>query len=121
MDAGRSEFDRVARAAQLDQLIRSIENRITVEALIVAGDLNLDWDNTQDRELLFDFRDRLGLARAVNGKQSQRGWTVLDYIFYRSGTQTNLTVLESGEDVNFVSGALSLSDHPALFARFSIY
>ena len=121
MDAGRSEFDRVARAAQLDQLIRSIENRITVEALIVAGDLNLDWDNTQDRELLFDFRDRLGLAGAVNGKQSQRGWTVLDYIFYKSGTQTNLKVLESGEDVNFVSGALSLSDHPALFARFSIY
>ena len=121
MDAGRSKFDRSARAAQLDQLIRSIENHVTVEALIVAGDLNLDWDNAEDRLLLLDFRDRLGLTRAENGNQAERGWTVLDYIFFRNGTQTNLMVLDSGEDKNFVSGALPLSDHPALFARFGVY
>ncbi len=121
LDAGGSESDRVARAAQLDQLIQAIENHVTDEGLIVAGDLNLDWDNTEDRDLLFDFRNRLGLTRAENGNQSERGWTVLDYIFFRNGTQTNLMVLDSGEDKNFVSGAIPLSDHPALFARFGVY
>ena len=78
LDAGRSDLDRAARAAQLDQLILAIHRHVSDQALIVAGDLNLDWDNSKDRELLFDLRDRLGLARAEKGVQAEHGWTVLD-------------------------------------------
>ena len=120
LDAGRSDSDRAARAAQLDQLILAIDRYVSDQALIVAGDLNLDWDNSKDRELLFDFRDRLGLARAGKGVQAVHGWTVLDYIFYRSGKHTTLTLAGSGEDRRFFSGGIALSDHPALFARFNI-
>ena len=120
LDAGRSDLDRAARAAQLDQLILAIDRYVSDQALIVAGDLNLDWDNSKDRELLFDFRDRLGLARAGKGVQAVHGWTVLDYIFYRSGKHTTLTLAGSGEDRSFFSGGIALSDHPALFARFNI-
>ena len=121
LDAGRGDLDRAARAAQLDQLILAIDRYVLDQALIVAGDLNLDWDNSKDRKLLFDFRDRLGLARAEKGDQAEHGWTVLDYIFFRSGRNTKLVVVGSGEDSAFVSDDVPLSDHPALFARFSIH
>ena len=121
LDAGRSDLDRAARAAQLDQIVRVVDGYVSDQALIVAGDLNLDWDNPEDRELLFDFRDRLGLARAEKGVQAEKGWRVLDYIFFRSGKQTTLKVATSGEDRTFVSGGVPLSDHPALFVRFNIH
>ena len=121
LDAGRNDSDRAARGAQLNQLILTIDNYVSNQALIIAGDLNLDWDNSKDRELLFDLRDRLGLTRAEKGVQAERGWSVLDYIFYRSGRNTKLVVVGSGEDSAFVSGDVPLSDHPALFATFSIH
>ena len=121
LDAGRSDFDRAARAAQLNQLILAIDRYVLDQALIVAGDLNLDWDNSKDRELLLDFRDRLGLAQAAKGVQAEQGWTMLDYIFYRSGELTTLSLAGSGEDRTFVSGSMPLSDHPALFARFNLH
>ena len=121
LDAGRNDSDRAARGAQINQLILAIENYVSNQALIVAGDLNLDWDNSKDQELLFDLRDRLGLTRAEKGVQAERGWSVLDYILYRSGRNTKLVVVGSGEDSAFASGDVPLSDHPALFARFSIH
>ena len=114
-------MDRAARAAQLDQLVLVVDGYVSDQALIVAGDLNLDWDNPKDRELLFDFRDRLGLVRAENGVQAEKGWPVLDYIFFRSGKHTILTVARSGEERTFVSDGMPLSDHPALFAEFNIH
>ena len=90
------------------------------EAIILAGDLNLDWQSAEDRELLLQFRDHLQLTRAESGSQAERGWPVLDYIYFRDGMNANLEVLDSGEDSDFKNASGPLSDHPALFVRFSV-
>ena len=90
------------------------------EAIILAGDLNLDWQSPEDKALLLHFRDRLKLTRAGQGLQAKRGWRVLDYIYFRSGSSTTLTVMDSGEDLSFTADSEPLSDHPALFVKFSV-
>ena len=120
LDAGRSKLDRDARASQLNQIVFAMQELANNEAIILAGDLNLDWQSTEDRELLLQFRDRLKLTRAESGSQAERGWPVLDYIYFRDGMNTNLEVLDSGEDIQFRNNSGPLSDHPALFVRFSV-
>ena len=120
LDAGRSAHDRVARASQLEQIASAMQATAQGEAIILAGDLNLDWQSPEDKALLLHFRDRLKLTRAGQGLQAKRGWRVLDYIYFRSGSSTTLTVLDSGEDLSFTADSEPLSDHPALFAKFSV-
>ena len=45
MDAGRRDSDRASRKQQLEHIIRTIKQRTSSEALIVAGDLNLNSKN----------------------------------------------------------------------------
>ena len=120
LDAGRSASDRAARASQLEQIASAMQATAQDEAIILAGDLNLDWQSPEDKALLLHFRDRLKLTRAGQGLQAKRGWRVLDYIYFRSGSSTTLTVLDSGEDLSFTADSEPLSDHPALFAKFSV-
>lgn len=120
LDAGRSEPDREARASQLEQIALTLEAEATNEAILFAGDLNLDWDTQADNKLLKDFVGRLNLVAAQKGGDVSNGWATLDYIYYRSGEKTSLTLIGSGEDIAFTSEAKPLSDHPALFARFGI-
>ena len=121
LDAGRNTSDRQARATQLKQILAKVRKETAGEALIVAGDFNLDWEDPQDRTLLEAFRKDLQLINSVKEIQADRGWPILDYIFYRNGTTTTLEVLETGEDKAFQNDVGPLSDHPALFIRLLIY
>lgn len=143
LDAGRSTSDRKVRSKQLNQILTKVKPVTSEEALIVAGDLNLKWNDPEDRELLEDFiadlrltdsfmvQDDYKRAKAVNiashfelddkrETQSERSWPILDYIFYRNGRTTSLEVLEVGEDKDFQYENGPLSDHPALFLRLRI-
>ena len=121
LDAGRTTSDRQARATQLKQIVAKVKKEAAGEALIVAGDLNLDWEDPQDRALLEAFRKELGLINSGQEVQADSGWPILDYIFYRNGRATTLEVLETGEDKAFQNDVGPLSDHPALFIRLLIY
>ena len=117
LDAGRSEDDRAARSRQLDTIVRTDDERARGEALIVAGDLNLDQSDPADMQLLESFKSRLGLRDSGARGRAENGWSVLDYILLRDGTGASLRVLEAGEATGFQHDAAPLSDHPALFAQ----
>lgn len=121
LDAGRNTSDLKARANQLKQIVTKARKEIAGEALIVAGDLNLYWEDPKDRALLEAFEKDLGLMNSFKGVQKERGWPILDYILYRNGKGTTLEILETGEDPAFQNDAGPLSDHPALFMRLLIY
>ena len=120
LDAGRSTSDRRVRAEQLNQILAKVKQLTAKEALIVAGDLNLRWNDPKDRALLENFMTDLSLKDSIKGTQSERGWAILDYILYRNGQTTLLEVLEVGEDLGFKYENGPLSDHPALFIKFLI-
>ena len=117
LDAGRSTSDRKVRADQLNQILAKVEKVIDGEALIVAGDLNLRWNDPQDSHLLETFKKDLGLLDSFGGVKNRPS---LDYILYRNGTDTTLEVLEVGIDPDFQYDNKPLSDHPALFIRLLI-
>jgi len=117
LDAGRSTSDRRVRAEQLNQILAKVEKVIDGEALIVAGDLNLRWNDPQDSHLLETFKKDLGLLDSFGGVKNRPS---LDYILYRNGTDTTLEVLEVGIDSDFQYDNKPLSDHPALFIRLLI-
>ena len=120
LDAGRSTSDRKVRADQLNQILAKVEKVIDGEALIVAGDLNLRWNDPQDSHLLEAFKKDLGLLDSFGGVKSDKNRPSLDYILYRNGTDTTLEVLEVGIDSDFQYDNKPLSDHPALFIRLLI-
>ena len=120
LDAGRSTSDRKVRAEQLNQILNKVKPVTSGEALIVAGDLNLRWNDPEDRALLENFMTDLTLKDSLGGIQSEKGWPILDYILYRNGQTTSLEVLEVGEDLGFKYENGQLSDHPALFIRMLI-
>ena len=120
LDAGQSELDRLARASQLDQIALALEADASNEAVLIVGDLNLDWESPADNELLQNFVQRLNLVLAQKGGDASSDWKTLDYIYYRSSKKTSLTVDGAGEDTAFTDNAKPLSDHPALFTNFII-
>ena len=120
LDAGRSTSDRKVRADQLNQILAKVGKVIDGEALIIAGDLNLRWDDPQDIHLLEAFKKDLGLLDSFDGVKPDKNRPSLDYILYRNGTDTTLEVLEVGIDSDFQYDNKPLSDHPALFIRLLI-
>jgi len=120
LDAGRSTSDRKVRAEQLNHILVKLKQVISDEALIVAGDLNLRWNDSEDRVLLENFISDLSLTDSLREIQSAGGWPILDYILYRNGQTTSLQVLEVGEDPDFQYENGPLSDHPALFIKLLI-
>ena len=121
LDAGRNSSDRQARATQLQQIATKMKREASDEALIIVGDLNLRWNDPEDRALLEAFKKDLGLTDSIKGVQAERGWPILDYVLYRNGRTTTLEVLEAGEDTVFQNEEKTLSDHPALFMKLLIY
>jgi hypothetical protein len=121
LDAGRNSADRQARATQLQQIAAKIRQELSEEALIVVGDLNLRWNDPEDRALLETFKKDLGLTDSIKGVQTEGGWPILDYVLYRNGRETTFEVLEAGEDTVFQNKEGPLSDHPALFMKLLIY
>ena len=120
MDAGRRDSDRSSRKIQLDHIISAIEQREINEALIVAGDLNLNSKDPKDVLLLEEFKEKLKLNDSFEGYEISKKWSILDYILYRQGSEVKLKLISVGEDESFVTVEGPLSDHPALFLELSI-
>jgi hypothetical protein len=120
MDAGKRDSDRAARKKQLEQIISTIKQRTTTEALIVAGDLNLNSKNPEDVKLLENFKEELGLTDSFTGHKISKKWTILDYILYKQGEELEFKIISVGEDESFVTDEGPLSDHPALIIEVSI-
>ena len=120
MDAGDGDGDRKARAAQLETIRTIVEKEVGNHALLVAGDLNLDASNPLDQALLNSFMESLGLVESGAHPTAPTDWEILDYILLRSGPEVHITVNEAGEDRALIHNGAPLSDHPALFARFSV-
>ena len=120
MDAGRRDSDRAARKRQLEQIISTIKQRTTTEALIVAGDLNLNSKNPKDVKLLENFKEKLRLTDSFTGHKISKKWTILDYILYKQGEELEFKIISVGEDESFVTEEGTLSDHPALILELEI-
>ncbi|MEE8558594.1 MAG: endonuclease/exonuclease/phosphatase family protein [Myxococcota bacterium] len=121
LDAGRSDDDRNVRRIQLERLGARVAELSDGQALIVAGDFNLNGSDSADALLLRGFRTELGLRDS--GARNPEGGTFpnqLDYLLYRDGDRTTLEVLEAGPASEFKRDEVPLSDHPALFARFRV-
>lgn len=120
MDAGRRDSDRASRKIQLEHIVSTIEQREIKEALIVAGDLNLNSKDPQDVLLLEKFKKKLKLNDSFEGYEISKKWSILDYILYRQGSEVKFKLLSVGEDESFITEEGPLSDHPALFLELSI-
>ena len=120
MDAGKRNSDRASRERQLEQIISTIKQRTTTEALIVAGDLNLNSKNPEDVKLLENFKEELKLTDSFTGHKISKKWTILDYILYKQGEELEFKIISVGEDDSFVTEEGPLSDHPALLIEVSI-
>ena len=120
MDAGKRDSDRAARKKQLEHIISTIKQRATTEALIVAGDLNLNSKNPEDVKLLENFKEELKLTDSFTGHKISKKWTILDYILYKQGEELEFKIISVGEDESFVTDEGPLSDHPALIIEVSI-
>ena len=120
MDAGKRDSDRAARKKQLEHIISTMKQRTTTEALIVAGDLNLNSKNPEDVKLLENFKEELGLTDSFTGHKISKKWTILDYILYKQGEALEFKSISVGEDESFVTEEGPLSDHPALIIEVSI-
>ena len=120
MDAGKRDSDRAARKKQLEDIISTIKQRATTEALIVAGDLNLNSKNPEDVKLLENFKKELKLTDSFTGHKISKKWTILDYILYKQGEELEFKIISVGEDESFVTEEGPLSDHPALIIEVSI-
>ena len=120
MDAGRRDSDRASRKKQLEHIIRTIKQRTSAEALIVAGDLNLNSKNSEDVQLLENFKEELRLNDAFEGTKISKKWTVLDYFLYKKGEELDFKIISTGEDESFVTEEGALSDHPALIIELSL-
>ena len=120
MDAGRRDSDRASRKQQLEHIIRTIKQKTSSEALIVAGDLNLNSKNSKDIQLLENFKEELRLSDAFEGTKISKKWTILDYFLYKQGEELDFKIISTGEDESFVTGEGALSDHPALIIELSL-
>jgi endonuclease/exonuclease/phosphatase family metal-dependent hydrolase len=120
MDAGKRDSDRAARKKQLEHIISTIKQKATTEALIVAGDLNLNSKNPEDVKLLENFKEELKLTDSFTGHKISKKWTILDYILYKQGEELEFKIISVGEDESFVTEEGPLSDHPALIIEVSI-
>ena len=120
MDAGKRDSDRASRQRQLEHIISTIKPKTATEALIVAGDLNLNSKNPDDVKLLENFKNALSLTDSFTGHKITNTWAILDYILYKQGEELEFKIISVGEDESFVTEEGPLSDHPALVIEVSI-
>jgi endonuclease/exonuclease/phosphatase family metal-dependent hydrolase len=113
LDAGGSEGDRAARAAQIAQLVAAIAEHSKDRALLLAGDTNI---RAQQSELLQELTQKSGLidvCRALNCPEPQR----IDRIYVRSSAQLTWQPRRWALDRRFVDArGAPLSDHLAVSA-----
>lgn len=121
LDAGKKKRrvrDYETRRRQLAQLRQEMERLSPRSAVILGGDFNYRID--RDGEALEDFSASLGLREV--GAEAGGGWRPRStYLFYRSAPDVEIRLRDAGEASEFVDAqGRPLSDHPPIFARFSI-
>ncbi len=115
-DAGRRPWDEEARRAQFRQLAAFMALRSAGQAVIVAGDTNLQAPVKADEETLQEFMKATGLA--IAGRTLNAGDEV-DRFFYRRSPTLRLEPVAQSLASEFVdSDGGPLSDHPALRVEF---
>ena len=119
LESGPSAKSVETRRRQLAILGRAIETESAGRAVIVAGDFNVAFSRPGDRESIMAFRERARLLDAGAGPEIAF-WRERDFILYRGGMHVELSVEAAGEATEFVNQNRALSDHPALYARFSV-
>lgn len=122
LDAGDSDDDRAARAAQLESLAARVTELSGAAPIVVAGDFNLSADEPKDHALLERFRAALDLrdSGARSADDGRFPHKHIDYILYRPAAGAALEPVEAGEAREFSDADQTLSDHPALFARLRV-
>lgn len=119
-EAGDLEKDSRAREINFKQLIKFIEEHSFDRAVILAGDFNLHQENPIDAKNLDKILSSLKLKDSCKEVDCSET-THIDRIFYRSGLNVDLSVIEwanQSEDFKDEEGK-DLSDHPPISARFS--
>ena len=115
LDAGWSPADRLARAAQLEQLTRAIRSHSADRAVLVAGDFNLsstELDALDRLEREVGVRD---VCRALDCSEPRR----IDRILFRSSGALELVPTAWRVDKGFVDASgRPLSDHAAVAVTF---
>jgi hypothetical protein len=119
LQAGSPKSSRETRRKQLAILARAINERSAGRAVIIGGDFNSAFDRAGDREVLMDFRREAGLEDSGAGSDLPF-WRERDFLLFRSTARVRLHVEAMGEATEFVNEDLSLSDHPAIYARFRV-
>ncbi len=121
LEAGDQPEDFDVRKKQLAELETFVSARSAGRAVILGGDLNLPFDDPEQRDAVMRFARALGLRDTGARPEVGSPWSKrLDWILSRSAASVTLAVLEAGEDRAFVRDGAALSDHPALFARFRV-
>jgi endonuclease/exonuclease/phosphatase family metal-dependent hydrolase len=116
-DAGRGSADVLARARQFTQLKKHILGTAAGEAVIVAGDFNLEGFGSGDEPVLQDLISATGLADSCRhlGCRDER----FDRVLFRSGSSVVLEPLMWATVREFVDVAgEDLSDHKAVNTVF---
>jgi hypothetical protein len=112
-DAGRGDADVAARAKQFAQLRDHILGTTAGEAVIVAGDFNLQGFGSGDEPILRDLITATGLTDAC--RHLGCGEERLDRVLFRSGSTVALEPLSWATGLEFVDAAgRDLSDHKAV-------
>src|SRR5262249_49358219 len=117
--AGSSGRSPQSRRHDFNVLAEAVETYSNGRAVVVAGDFNVDYSDPADREIIKQFRSRLGLSDSGAGPHLPV-WRERDFVLSRNGSGATITIEDAGEARQFVSGKRALSDHPALYARLRL-
>lgn len=114
LDAGRGEGDEAARAAQVEQLVASMQGRSAGRAVLFLGDTNLGGRSAKDQATLRRWLERTGLACAC-GQAPCCGR--IDRLLVRGGAGVQVAVEGWRVAPGFVDAkGTALSDHEPLEA-----
>jgi endonuclease/exonuclease/phosphatase family metal-dependent hydrolase len=117
LEAGDGDDDQAVRVQQVE-ILRERLRGPRPAALVLGGDLNLDWNLPRERELLEGLIADLGLVDS--GARPGSPWDRIDYLFVREGEKTTLEVIDAGTAEEFVAEGKPLSDHPALYVHLRV-
>jgi endonuclease/exonuclease/phosphatase family metal-dependent hydrolase len=117
LEAGDGEDDQAVRVQQVGVLTERLRGPQPA-ALVLGGDLNLDWNLPHERELLEGLIADLGLVDS--GARPSSPWDRIDYLFLRESDSVALEVIDAGMAEEFVAEGKPLSDHPALYVHLRV-
>lgn len=121
LDAGDGPDDLAVRTLQLERLGSFVAAHSAGRALVLGGDLNLDYDDPVERALVEDFATKLGLRDSgARPRAAGARFERIDWILHRSGERVALELLAAEEAEELAPDGMPLSDHPGLRARFRV-